>query len=395
MTDRYERKSNIPREYDDVLYVYDRVCPKKSKKRQINRTYGPEYSRSEMRNNPNRVYGKAFAESQRRRAEAYAKASGARRVNAKNSSRRGAPSYSYRPGKAGGGEAVREKPLKLLLEGIINLFESIEERGRADERIAKQRAIARKKLSEYRHAIITAIILVLISVLFVAFVYNTFFVIKNVSAEGSEIYSSEKIAESAGFDLGDTLYSFRSSDAEGEITFRCPYIKSADVRRTVPNSVSITVEDDTAVYIAKIWDDYLVLSAGLRVLDVFDDGEECELVELVLPPVDYSVAGRVIEFADQRDERFIREILLEVAESSLGTSGMVDKIDLSNEYDITIQSCGKYLMKLGDETDCDLKLRMAYKTVTDEQFDASAPAKIDLSEVGEASVRYDLQLTFE
>lgn len=395
MSDRYERKTNIPKEYDKVLYVYDRICPKQFKKRQINRTYGPEYSRRDVHVNQNRVYGKAFAESQRRRAEAYAKASGANRANVKNSSCRGSPSYSYRPGKAGGGEAVRERPLKLLIDGIINLFESIEERGRADERIAKQRAIARKKLSEYRHAIITAIILVLISVVFLTFVYNTFFVIKNVSAEGSEIYSSDEIAASAGFNLGDTLYSFRSSDAEDEITFRCPYIKTADVRRSIPNSVSINVEDDTAVYIAKIWDEYLVISAGLRVLDSLDEEEECDLIELVLPPVNYSVAGRVVEFEDQRDERFIRSILLEISESSLGTSGMVDKIDLSNEYDITIQSCGKYIMKLGDESDCDLKLRMAYKTVTDEQFDSSMPAKIDLSEVGEASVRYDLQLTFE
>ncbi|MBE6541468.1 MAG: FtsQ-type POTRA domain-containing protein [Ruminococcaceae bacterium] len=402
MTDRYEGKRRVPREYEDVLYVYDRVCPKQSKRRQMSRTYGTsEFSDVHRHSNPNRVYGKAFAESQRMRAEAYKKASAARErnygsPNMKSTRGANAHAYSYRPGRAEGGEAVRERPFKLFIANIVNLFESIEERGKADERIAKQRAIARKKFSEYRHTITTALILILITALFVTFVYKTFFVIKDVGATGSEIYSSDMLVSSSGIDLGQTLYSFKSSDAAEEIIFRCPYIKSAEINRTVPNKVSITVEDDSAAYIAKIWDSYILLSSGLRVLEVLDKKiESDDLIELILPPVDYSVGGRVIEFEDQRDDRFIRNILGEVGISSLGEFGYIDKIDLSNEYGITLQVSGKYLMKLGDESDCDLKLRMAYKTITDEQFDSDTPANIDLSTVGVASVMYDLKLSFD
>ena len=410
MADRYDGKSNAPREYHDVLYVYDRVCPKESKKRQIDKTYRPDKYSSPAgfeNRNPNRVYGKAFAERQRRRAEEYARCAaessargaGYGEANFKHTSagsaRRQNGGYNDRPGRAQGGEAVREKPLKLLIDGIINLFESIEDRGRADERIAKQKAIAFKKFSEYKHALTTAFILVLITAVFCTLVYNMFFVIKDIGAEGSEIYSSDTLTEVSGIEAGTTLYSFKAADAEEEIIFRCPYIKSAEISRTLPNKVTITVEDDSAYYITKIWDHYVVLSSGLKVLDIQSEKADAALIELVLPPVSYSVGGRVIEFEDPRDERFIRSILDEVANSSLGTAGMVDKIDLSNEYAISIQSAGKYLMQIGDETNCDLKLRMAYKTVTSKDFEAGTPARINLSEVGEASVRYDLQLSFD
>ena len=74
MTGRNGGKQHIPKEYDEVLYVYDRVCPKGTKSNQMRRTYGPVNSTTHNAN-PNRVYGAAFAESQRRRAEAYKKAS--------------------------------------------------------------------------------------------------------------------------------------------------------------------------------------------------------------------------------------------------------------------------------------------------------------------------------
>ena len=57
-----------------------------------------------------------------------------------------------------------------------------------------------------------------------------------------------------------------------------------------------------------------------------------------------------------------------------------------------------YILKLGDEKDADLKLRMAYKTIGSDSFDREIPAYINLSrlsEDGEATVRYDMRLTVE
>ena len=53
-----------------------------------------------------------------------------------------------------------------------------------------------------------------------------------------------------------------------------------------------------------------------------------------------------------------------------------------------------YLLKIGGETDCALKLRMAFKTMTSDQFDDLLPAHIDLTEVGRAVIRPDASLEF-
>lgn len=370
----------------DVLYIYDRVCPKNVKRRQINRAYNTNQTKRSA-NTAERPFGTDFAYQQRQRARANPH------------KRRSSRAYQYRPNSYGGssysGEAVKTRPLKLIMDKIVNLFESIEERGRRDEAIAKQRAIARKKFSEYRRVIRTALLLLAITALFVLLVYKLFFVIETVDVSGSEVYTNEEILASAGFEVGDNLFSFAADDAENTITFLCPYIASAEVDRTVPQSVAITLTDDSAAYFANIWGDTVKLSAGLRVLEVVDEGDTEGLIELVLPPVKYSVAGRVIEFSDKRDDRYIRAVLDEVASSALAGAGMVDAVDLSDEYDITLESCGRYLLKIGGEDDCDLKLRMAYKTMTAKDFDTLLPARIDLTEVGKAIIKPDAGLSLD
>ncbi|MBQ4354992.1 MAG: FtsQ-type POTRA domain-containing protein [Clostridia bacterium] len=392
----------IQKEYaGDVLYVYDRICPKQAKNREIDRTYGK--TRGHTQQHPpsgTRQYGKAFAEGQRRRASAQSSAQYRQRQQTNrrgdNASRREASgqAYTYRPQQPGGGEAVRSHPLKLMLDRIINFFESVEERGRRDEAIAKQRAIAWKKYTEYRHIIWTTIALIAVTVLFGLLVYKLFFVIEDVAVTGSERYTAEEVLASTGFALGDNLYSFAASDAENAITFYCPHIRSAEITRTVPKTVSIAVEEDMPAYWTVIWGDCVMLSEGLRVLGG-TDAEQAKaegLTELILPPVQYSVAGRVLVFSDQRNERFIRAVLTEVRKSELMQAGMVDEIDLSDAYDITVDSMGRYLLRFGGEEDFDLKLRMAYRTMTREDFDDLLPARMDLSEVGKAILRPDASL---
>ncbi len=417
-----------------ALYVYDRICSKESKRRELYTQYGvrrystvekntagrpntakanenrrtmntirPEARRPmndgrtvEFRRPP-RASGGAQSRAEAANYAAYGKNTGCR-PNYKSAethrSKPNAHAYTYRPGRpTGGAEAVHERPFKLLIDQLVDMFESVSERGARDEMLAKRQAIARKKLSEHRHTILTAILLLLVAAAFVFVVYKQFFVISAIGVDGAELYASDAVIAASGIRDGDNLYSFSVTDAESSITFKCPYIKSAEISRTVPNTVAIAVEEDTAAYVAEIYGDRLLLSAGLRVLGYADEAEE--LPELKLPEVSYSVAGRVITFADRTDERYVREVLGVIGSSAYFANGGLDKIDLSNEYAITMNVSGKYILKLGGEDDFALKLRMAEKTMSDTKFDKNTPAYIDLTKVGEASVRYDHKLSFD
>ena len=382
------------REYDDgVYYVYGRVQTKPSKEKEILREYGYEIRRqeevaSEMRSH--RRYGRAFAEDQRRRARPKRDRDSGRTV------RTDGGGYIYRPkgvphGAGGARAEAKASHYKLVLSKLVNMFESVEEKAKNDERIAKRRAVMEKQWSENKHNIITALFLVLLTVAILLGVYKLFFVVREVDAGVSAYYTAEELTEASGIELGDSLYSFSSSDIESEITFKCPYIKEATVTRTIPTKVNIDVEDDTAVYSANIWGDRVELSAGLKVLGktTAEKAEADGLITLVLPPVKYSVAGRVIEFTDEKNERLVRSVLEETEASSAGQAGEITMIDLTDEYDIRMEASGMYSLKFGSENDIGLKLRMFYKTITSGSIDRKLKALIDLTTVGEACVKYE------
>ena len=393
---------------DPIYYVYDRVCTKEGKQSEILREYGDIQIRTA---NPSRdrLYHSEFAEAQRRRAEAARHSgpsrpgytaddgkktsssgsfSGGGASRSSAGSTGGSRAYTYRPGAAEGGEAVQEGGFSWF----GRIFTTLEERGIIDVQIAKKQAAAIRKLREYRHVFFTAFILTLVTVFAVFGAYKLFFVIRGTTVSGSERYAEEEILDASGIGEGDNLYSFRASDAEARITFLCPYIRTAAVSRSVPVAVTVAVEDDYAVYCAEIWDDTMLLSGGLRVLEVLRSGDEVPagVVKLILPPVDKSVAGRVLRFTNARSERYIRAVLASASASRLMQDGLLDEIDLTEEYDITMRACGRRVkFSCANEADMDLKLRMAYAIVNSDQFDHTNRARVDLSQVGEASVMYD------
>lgn len=328
-------REEIRGEKPPVMYIYgDRVCRKEAKQKQLYKQYGA---------------AAGFAE--------------------------------YDP------SATRKKRYKIVIDSIINLFDSIEERWKQDVEAAKTTAIKRKKLLEHKRGIILALFTVGLLSAFAVLGYHFFFGISNIYAENTVNYNGEEIIAASGVDLGDKLYSFRADVAEEKITFVCPYVRSVEVERTIPNQVSFALESDQAAYCVNIYGEMLVLSEGLRVLGRYNAGVNGVLPELCLPEVSYSVEGRAIRFADEKNERFVREIL-----SCIRESGMADRIDLADlrdAYAVELQCDGLYLLKMGGEKSFADKLKMAEKTLADSDIQKDTPAEIELSIVNEASILYD------
>ncbi len=333
------RTGSIPRREEDgaavsaVMYIYgDRVCRKESKQRQLYKEYGAA------------------------------------------------------AGFDGQG-VVRKKRYKIVLENIINLFESIEERRKQDVESAKHSAVMRKKFIEHRRGVLLALFMVTFLAVFAILGYNLFFGISSIYAENTVNYNGDSIIAASGVAEGDKLYSFRADAVEERITFVCPYIRSVTVERTVPNRVSFALESDQAAYCVNVYGEKLVLSEGLRVLGHYDPAVNSGLTELFLPEIKYSVDGRVITFVDERQERFVREILSCISAS--GLKGRIGAADLRDAYAVELHCDGIYLLKMGGEKEFANKLKMAEKTIGDPDFRKNTPAYINLGTVGEASVRYD------
>jgi len=287
------------------------------------------------------------------------------------------------------GTAVKNRR-KLTLEGIVNFFESMEERWQRDVDVAKKQALLHKKLLEHRRGLMLAIVILLIFGICCTAIYELLFVVRNVEVTGASQYSDMAVIRVCGVEEGMNLYDFKASDVTDRITFHCPYIKSADIDRKLPSTVALTVEEDEVRYCANIFGEIVALSAGLRVLDTLTVEEAAGCILLRLPGITEAVAGRTVQFANARHERYIRQVLEEIAASEM--NGRISYIDLRDEHDLILYCDGMYELQLGNTADLKVKLRMADTAIADPDFPQNTPARVDLSVVSEASVRADIRL---
>ena len=288
-----------------------------------------------------------------------------------------------------GGAAVKKRRGKIP-DILISFFENIEERWHSDVDTAKKQALLHKKLQEHRKGLMLALVILLVFGLCCTAIYELFFVVRNIDVSGSERYTAGQVISAAGLGEDTNLYDFRASDVTDRITFYCPYIKSADLSRKLPATVSLTLEDDRAMYCANIFGEIVALSPGLRVLGTIEAEEASGCILLRLPDVTEAVAGRTVVFTDVKDERYIRLVLEEITVSAL--NGRISFMDLRDDHDIRLHCDGMYELQLGTSTDLKMKLRMADTAIADPMFPQNTPARVDLSVVSEASVRADIRL---
>ena len=289
---------------------------------------------------------------------------------------------------ASGGAAVKTR--RILLEGIVNLFESIEERWQRDVDTAKKQALLHKKLQEHKRGLLLAVVILLIFAVCCTAIYELLFVVRNVEVTGTAMYTNGEIIAASGLDTDVNLYDFRTDEITDRITFYCPYVRVADLSRRLPSTVALTLEDDRIVYCANIFGEIVALSSGLRILGTLTADEAADYILLRLPGITEAVAGRTVVFADERNERYIRQVLEEVNASAL--NGRISYMDLRNEHDLILYCDGMYELQLGNQADLKMKLRMADTAIADAMFPQNTPARVDLSVVSEASVRADLRL---
>ena len=382
--------------FNDAYYIYNRkVCSKAQKTAEIRMKYGFVPSKSEHSQSGNAI-GREYARQQLRRAQLAEMQKKARReYDERNRGYQRGGSYSGSPVGAGAAAiSVEDKrnPVRDFLNRGVMAFESLRDKYRSDEEFARKRASYSKKWSEYRHVFLTVLAIVAILVLFVLGTYKLIFVVRSVDVKSSSVYDSAEVISASGIKEGTQLYSFSASDAEADITFRCPYIKSAEVKRTIPDKVVVTVSEDEAAYVINVWGDWAVLSKNLRVLEVSQEyPEDSGLILLSVPQVRYSVAGRSLEFFDSRDERYVREILKALDSSSLGETGRIQSLSFSDRYNITMNYDGLYRVEFGDDTDMLMKFEMCHAAITSGKLTAGVPARIVIEDPETASIRYDLQ----
>ena len=110
-----------------------------------------------------------------------------------------------------------------------------------NDEFLKKRKARQRRIRKRRMIIGFSLFLILLAVVGIILSLTVLFPINNISAKGSERYTAEQIISSSGIKLGDNL--FVSSVKTDALREKLPYIQRVKIKRTLPDSIAITVKD--------------------------------------------------------------------------------------------------------------------------------------------------------
>ncbi|MDR1496028.1 MAG: FtsQ-type POTRA domain-containing protein [Clostridiales Family XIII bacterium] len=145
---------------------------------------------------------------------------------------------------------------------------------------------------------IVVVILILVGLYFGA--TSDIFSIDNISVKSSgQHFTIAKVAELSGIKKGDNLWKTRTGKAEERLK-KDPYIENAEIKRRLPGTIEITIDEREENYVIRVGDGFAVMDWSGMVLRLAGKAPEAPLIEGV--EADKAATGSAIEVS--------RELLL-------------------------------------------------------------------------------------
>lgn len=188
--------------------------------------------------------------------------------------------------------------------------------GESDQ-MKKLTRVQRKRRRQRRFLRIILLIAIITLILFFLF-KSDFFIINNIELEGNYIIPSEEILRTSGINLGSHIFNYNKTKAEERID-SFPYIKEVDIRRKLPKTVQIIVEEREVYVQFNHLSSYILVDDEGYILEIKED-------RLENIPV---FRGFTIE--DHSRENILEEDELKTLDSFILDSNNKDLMDKINE----------------------------------------------------------------
>ena len=259
---------------------------------------------------------------------------------------------------------------------------------------------ARNRRAKRRYTLYYLLAFVLVVAVGLVMSLTVFFEITSINVLGNTMYADNEIIALSGIMTGDNLIRVPTGKIESKIVENYPYIKKAEVKRVLPDSVTIHITmAEEAAALRKSDGRFMLVSSEGRVLksdipicpegmipvDGFNlpvvfDGDDLLVWE-------YEENGKtVIEENTTEKERFERllELQTKIAENNL--SGGIKVIDMSDMLDIRMLYEGRLAICIGSALDMDYKIRFAALAIEAEVTESTV-GLLDVSDKPAAHLR--------
>jgi cell division protein FtsQ len=214
----------------------------------------------------------------------------------------------------------------------------------------------RRRKRMIKHTIILSVLL--ISLLIILCLKLSYFNVSNIKVMNNSIVSSDEIIDFAKVNKGTNIFYINIKNIKTNV-LKNPYILKADIKRKLPNTISIVVNEREAVFYGMTDNKYLIIDKSGVVLEEKDDISNMKLTKLEGFDFQQTRLGEII---DSNNARKIENIGIITELIALNSSDIqISSVDLAEELNVKVY-CGNICVKLGSNSLRD-KLNLALNII--------------------------------
>ena len=213
---------------------------------------------------------------------------------------------------------------------------------------ARQKKLKKRRISYF-------ILLLIIACSFFYICYRYLFKINSIEFIGNSYYSTDILLKEFGVKEGDRLFSYSKSDKEEKILDAFPYLSECEIKRKVPDKITVTVSERKSVMFTYVSGKYVIFDIEMHVVELCEERPK-GLFEVVFEDeiIVKRILGEEIVFNDKKTGVGVRRVYEAISESSMFDK--INKVILKSRFDYYLDYEGKYTVYLGDSRDCPSKL---------------------------------------
>lgn len=239
----------------------------------------------------------------------------------------------------------------------------------------------RKKL---RRRVFYVFLFIAVNVVFISAAFLMLLKIKSINIEGNDRYSADDILSSLSVSVGENIYKYKANDIETAIKEALPYIADVEVRRKLPSTLELAVEEKIATMYMKVGGENFILSSDLLVLELTDDDNKTAgLTKLIPGNLKRCIVGQYVRFNDMSSFDVLNTLQKSI--ESQFAKGDIVEIDLGTRFDIWLRYKDNFTVFVGNIDDCEIKMKFLKKII--EQLGNEKTGRIDISNAAKGAFK--------
>ncbi len=208
----------------------------------------------------------------------------------------------------------------------------------------------RKKIRRRRIIICFVFVLLIGLTVFGVLLRTKLFPVKNIKADGSNIYSSAEIIKESGINNKTPIISVSEGKIKARLLKKLPYIETVTVKRSFPDTVQIKVRDAKEYYSFELNGEYYAVSEKGHVLSLYSEPPQ-DLVEVKAASAELEVGGD-LKFGEEQEKEVFELITNYTKENGI----TLNSINITSMVRITLRVENRFDVNLGNKANLKEKI---------------------------------------